>query len=50
MAGEGAPAADLAGIVVVPAAKEIAAIPLKPAARIIRVDPTLTLPFGQGLA
>lgn len=50
MTAHGPPAADLAFIIVMPAAHEIAAIPLKPAARVVLMQPPLALPFRQRLA
>jgi hypothetical protein len=45
----GAPSLDLAFIIWTSAAHEVSAIPLKPAARIFPVNPTLHLPDAQGL-
>jgi hypothetical protein len=50
VAAHGAPAPDLPRIVVHAAAEIVAAVPLEPAARIIRVDPALRPPYGQRLA
>src|SRR5688572_2585953 len=44
------PAPDLAGIVLHAAAEMVAAIPLEPAARVVRVDPALGAPHSEGLA
>src|SRR5690606_25799120 len=44
------PASDLARIVAHAAAHEIAAVPLEPAAWIVRVNPALAAPFRQRLA
>src|SRR4051812_36466446 len=44
------PAPDLSRVVLVAAAGVIAAVPLKPAARIVGMQPALALPFGVRLA
>ena len=45
------PALDLPVILLRHSASHvIAAIPLKPATRIVRVEPAVVLPYGQGLA
>src|SRR5580700_11184070 len=51
MPADGFPALDLACVLLgLAAAQIIAAIPLEPAARIVRMDPTLLAPFRQRLA
>jgi len=45
MARDLLPALDLAGIVLMPATYPVAAIPLEPAARIVRVDPLFPPPL-----
>jgi hypothetical protein len=42
----GSPSFDLSLVVGTPAAHEVTAIPLKPAARIFVIDPTLPPPHG----
>src|ERR1041384_5462196 len=50
VAAERLPALDLPRVVLVAAAHIVAAVPLKPAARIVLVQPALALPFGERLA
>src|ERR1700733_1614345 len=44
-----APASNLSRVVVAAPSQIIAAVPLKPAARVLRVDPALAAPFTQRL-
>src|ERR1700742_5062598 len=50
VATERLPASDLSRIVLMTAAHGVAAVPLKPAARIVLVQPALPPPFGERLA
>lgn len=50
MAAEGFPAFDLPLVILVPASEVVAAVPLEPAARIIRMDPALSTPDRKRLA
>jgi hypothetical protein len=51
MAAEGVPASDLSPVLVRHAAAHmVAAIPLEPAARVVRMDPAFTPPFRERLA
>ena len=49
MAGNRPPAPDLAGVVRRSAPHVVAAVPLEPAARVLRMDPALTAPGGERL-
>ena len=49
VAADGAPSLDLAQIVLVPAAGVITAIPLEPAAWIVRMNPAFLSPFFERL-
>lgn len=46
---DGAPPPDLAAIVGAPAARIVPAVPLKPPAWILRMDPAIPTPHGEGL-
>jgi hypothetical protein len=47
MPPDGAPSPDLPRVVVTPAAHIVPAVPLKPAARILRMDPSVSTPLGE---